>query len=849
MAEQRIDLPVTGMTCASCVRNVERAIKKADGVSEVNVNIATERASVTFDPSKLTTNILIDRINDAGYGVATATLDLPITGMTCASCVRNVERALKKPAGVLSVNVNLANEKATVSYVPGAVRRADLVKAVEAAGYGVVDLSKAAPGTEVDAERAAREAEIQRQQRNLIIGIIFTVPLFILSMGRDFVMQAAMSAPMGGMTGMTGEPTVSPLVSWLMWAGFPFLFGILATPVQFYVGRQYLVGAWKALKNRTTNMDTLIAMGSLAAYLYSVAVLIAIVLGVQDQVGDHVYFETAAVIITLITLGKLLEARAKGKTSEAIKKLMGLAPKTALMLRDGQEVEVAIDDVMAGDRLIVRPGERIPVDGVVIEGRSSVDESMLTGESLPVNKGIGSPVIGATINKSGRLIFEATRVGAETALAQIIRLVEQAQGSKAPIQRIADQVSSVFVPIVLGLALATFLGWLIIGQVGFTQAMVNAVAVLVIACPCALGLATPTAIMVGTGRGAEMGILFKNSESLENAHRLGVIALDKTGTITKGEPKVTDVIPTGDLSVDEVLRLAASVERGSEHPLGQAVVDAAKAKNLSLAQPEGFESDSGRGVSATIDGKLIRVGSPRYLSGESNQHVEALQSHAKTAILIAQDSTIIGVIGIADTVKESSREAIATLQQLGLEVVMITGDNAKTAQAIAAEVGITRVLADVLPDQKVNAVKSLQAEGKKTAMVGDGINDAPALAQADVGMAIGTGTDIAIEASDVTLVSGDLRSVARAIQLSKATMRTIHQNLFWAFVYNIILIPVAMLGLLIPMLAAGAMAFSSVFVVSNSLRLRGKRLEPQKDSVPDSPHTSPVPSSAQTPAQ
>lgn len=824
MAEQRLDLPVTGMTCASCVRNVERALKKADGVSEVNVNIATERASVVFDPAKLNTNGLIERVKDAGYGVATASLELPITGMTCASCVRNVERAIHKAPGVLSVNVNLATEKATVSYVPGAARRADLVKAVEAAGYGVVDLSKAAPGTEVDAERAAREAEIQRQQRNFWIGLIFTVPLFILSMGRDFVMQAVMSAPaamdgMGGMHSAAADPVVSPLVGWLLWGGFPFLFGILATPVQFYVGRQYIVGAWKALKNRSTNMDTLIAMGSLAAYFYSVAVLIAIVLGVQDQVGDHVYFETAAVIITLITLGKLLEARAKGKTSEAIKKLMGLAPKTALVLRDGQEVEISIDAVTAGETLVVRPGERIPVDGVVLEGRSSVDESMLTGESLPVNKTVGSPVIGATVNKSGRLIIEATHVGAETALAQIVRLVEQAQGSKAPIQRVADRVSGVFVPIVLVLALLTFLGWLLIGQVGFTESMVHAVAVLVIACPCALGLATPTAIMVGTGRGAEMGILFKNSESLENAHRLGVIALDKTGTITKGEPTVTDVIPIGTYDANEVLRLAASVERASEHPLGQAVVEAAKAKSLALSQPQGFESESGRGVSATIDGKLIRVGSPRYLKGASNAHVEALQAHAKTAILVAEGDDLIGVIGIADTVKESSREAVATLRALGLDVVMITGDNAKTAQAIAAEVGITRVLPDVLPDQKVEAVKSLQAEGKKTAMVGDGINDAPALAQADVGMAIGTGTDIAIEASDVTLVSGDLRSVARAIHLSKATMRTIYQNLFWAFIYNIILIPVAMLGLLVPMLAAAAMAFSSVFVVLNSLKL------------------------------
>jgi len=813
MTTKQIDLPITGMTCAACVRNVERALKKTEGVDIANVNIATERATISYDYETVTTADLIKSVENSGYGVATATVDLPITGMTCAACERNVSRALKKPEGVLDVSVNLATERATVKYLPGIVRRGDLIRTVENAGYGVIETSDSqAPE---DTERAIRAAEIQRQRNLVIIGAIFTIPLVILSMTRHF---------------MHNIPFLMDTFPFLMEDYWLFIFGALATPVMFLLGKQYVIGGYKSLRNGTANMDVLVAIGSSAAYIYGLIVLAGILFGFSDVVGKDDYFESAAVILTLITLGKLLEARAKGHTSEAIKRLMGLTPKSATVLRGDDEVTTPIEDLMAGDLIVIRPGERIPVDGLVKEGMSSIDESMLTGESLPVNKRESDEVIGGTVNKQGRLIIEASRVGSDTALAQIIRLVEQAQGSKAPIQRVADQVSGIFVPVVIGLAIITLVGWLMIGDVPFTEAMLNTIAVLVIACPCALGLATPTAVMVGTGRGAEMGVLFKNSESLETANRIDVVALDKTGTITKGEPAVSDIVAVNGFDENELLRIAASVEQGSEHPLALSIVDAAKAKGLKLTPPHDFQAVAGRGAEAVIADQHIIIGSPRYLREQSvaldsfESELQRLQNAAKTIVGVAADGKVIGLFGIADTVKPGTPQAIQRLQAAGAEVVMLTGDNARTAQAIADEVGISRVFAELLPADKSAAIEALQAEGKRVAMVGDGINDAPALATADIGIAIGTGTDIAMEAADITLMRDDLAGIGNALQLSKATMRTIYQNLFWAFAYNIILIPVAMMGLLIPMFAAGAMAFSSFFVVTNSLRLRGMKI-------------------------
>jgi Cu+-exporting ATPase len=803
---------ITGMTCTTCAATVKKGLSETPGVEQADVNFASEKASIEYDPTKVDLAKIKDTVSQLGYGVATKKSIFPVSGMTCASCVTRVEEALSNVPGVISASVNLASEKAAVEYVEG-TGLADMRRAVKDAGY---ELGPEAQALEDVTTAAQREIRVIRNR--FIIAAILTASIMVLGWGPSFAGR-----------------------SYLLWA--------LATPVQFWAGLRFYRGAWGALKHKTSDMNTLIAVGTSVAYFYSMIAVIAPGLFTTGVLEPYLYFHTSAAIITLILLGRFLEARARGQTSEAIKNLIGMQPKTALVIREGEQREIPVEEVQVGDLILVRPGERVPVDGIVRQGYSSVDESMITGESIPVEKKVDDEVIGATINKTGSLEIEASKVGKDTTLAHIVRMVEEAQGSKAPIQRLADVIASYFVPAVIGIAIVTFVVWYFVGPApALTFAFLNFVAVLVIACPCALGLATPTAIMVGTGKGAEQGILIRNGEALERAHQINTVLLDKTGTLTRGEPVVTDIISAHSFSQEEVLQLAASAEHSSEHPLGEAVVKAALEKKLKLSPSSDFNAIPGQGVEALVEGKKLFLGNLKLmeerglsLNGLEKKAAELLEG-GKTVMFLGKDNHIAGIIALADTLKPGAKEALQALGKMGIETAMLTGDNRRTAKAIAQEAGIDRVLAEVLPEHKAGEVKKLQEEGKVVAMIGDGINDAPALAQADVGIAIGTGTDVAMETGDITLISGDLMGAVTAISLSKRTMRTIKQNLFWAFAYNTALIPVAAgvlyiafgnvgvpsglhfilgeYGFLNPILAAAAMAASSITVVSNSLRLR-----------------------------
>ena len=815
------EIAVTGMTCASCSARVEKVLGQLSGVKTANVNLATEKLHLEYDESQVTFDAVQKAVQDAGYGLEraeeTKRVTIPIEGMSCASCVANIEKAVSKLDGVTTVAVNLATEKADVTYDPAKVRLSGIKKAISDAGYTPREIDA---GDIVDHDAERKEREIRVMWTRFIVAASASVPLLYLALVH-----------------MIPGARI-PLPAFLNPMRFPFSYAvaqmILVIPAIIAGSRFYRVGA-KALWHRAPNMDSLIAIGTAAAVLYSVYSAVRIALGDLEAV-KNLYFETAAVILTLIMLGKTLETVSKGKTSQAIKKLMGLAPKTATVIHDGKETETPISEVEVGDILRVHPGEKVPVDGVVMDGYTSVDESMLTGESIPVEKKVGDQVTGASLNKNGAISFRATRVGSDTALAQIIKLVEQAQGSKAPIAQLADIVSGYFVPIVILIALAAGAAWLISGQsVAFSMTIFTAV--LVIACPCALGLATPTAIMVGTGKGAEEGILIKGGAALEATHRVQTVVLDKTGTVTEGRPVVTDIALANGLDENVLLQLAASAEKGSEHPLGDAVVQSAERKGLSLLALETFQAIPGLGIEARIAGRALLLGNEKLMSdkgiplGPLAGVSARLAEDGKTPMFVAVDGAPAGIIAVADVPKESSPRAIRALRDMGLEVVMLTGDNPRTAQAIARQVGVDRVFAEVMPQEKASLVRRLQEEGSRVAMVGDGINDAAALAQADVGIAIGSGTDVAIESADIVLMKSDLMDVAGAIHLSRGTIRNIKQNLFWAFCYNVLGIPVAagllhVFGgpLLNPIFAAAAMSLSSVSVVSNALRLRRFRI-------------------------
>ena len=829
-----VRLPVEGMTCASCVSSVEQALKAVQGVSSVEVNLATEVASVELGSGQVSVQELATAVRRAGYAVGAERSDLSIGGMTCASCVAHVEGALKGVPGVLSVEVNLATEKAAVRYVRGVASLQEFREAVKVVGYTVEGGVEDGPDDSQAMDRLAKVREIRSLRNRFAVAATLGAVIFLGS--------------------FDGFPWVAGLMDRTY---YPFLLWALATPVQFWAGWSFYTSGLGALRHRTANMHTLIALGTSVAYGYSVAIafLGAIspeTLSVQG-IEPQVYFDTASIIIALVLLGRFLEARARGQTSEAIRRLMALRPAVARVLRGGQEEDVPVEMVVPGEIIVVRPGERLPVDGEVVSGYSSVDESMLTGESMPVEKAEGSLVYGATINRTGAFHFRATKVGRDTFLAQIIKLVEEAQGSRAPIQRLADLVSAYFVPEVLGVSAVAFLFWLFLGpEPSLTYALLVLVAVLIIACPCALGLATPTAIMVGTGKGAEAGVLVRSAEALERAHRADVVLLDKTGTLTVGQPSVTDVIAASGTE-EELLRLAASAEGGSEHPLGEAVVREAKGRGIELYAGEAFEALPGQGIRSRVNGNTVLMGNALFLEANGIEldgmaaTAAELSDLGRTPVLVASDGVLLGAIGLADTLKPEAVEVVVGLRSLGLEVIMLTGDTARTAKAVAAVVGVDRVVSQVLPQNKTEMVKELQSRGKVVAMVGDGINDVPALTQADIGIAMGTGTDVAMESADITLMRGDLTGVLTAFELSRRTMRTIKQNLFWAFFYNAALIPVAAgvlypvfkglggvpsglgfffgeLGFLNPVLAALAMAFSSVTVVSNSLRLRRMKL-------------------------